>query len=407
MTTTTPVDPRSWFRWKPSEESPSVTFSREIMAAIRSHVLDSRGAAGGRGSETGGLLLGRHEASTGEFTIEGFEPIPLAAQSGFYSTTQSDLPFWRSRVQARRQTEQRFIGIYRSHTRPGLNVTSDDCSLVETVLPREEGIFLLVKPLSEKECVGALFHCDGGAVIDEASEGREFPLTGIAPVPRTRSRWWKAVIPLTAVLAGIAVALTVRAYRQPQGGENPVAAVQPEPVLASDSPFALHAERSGDMIHVSWNSSAPALRKAGGAVLTGTDGTSTTALHLSPRDIAAGFVNWKAMGTIVSFQMRIDPSGPSSPGDSAQTEDSAAAIKSSSASDEPKPISPRAASAPSGELKQPRRATAQFRPRSERVEPPALKPREQGRVKRAFDGFTSKASHLWPFHSASSEQRKR
>ncbi|HVW85692.1 MAG TPA: hypothetical protein VHB50_13480, partial [Bryobacteraceae bacterium] len=226
-----------YFRWQPAENSPAVLLSEAVMRVLRDQVT----ALPTRGSEIGGALLGNRDHATGEFTIEEFQPIEIEHAAGpAYILSESDVQLWRAAVTELRQKSPAFIGIYRSQARPGFHVTPEDCAMVERLLPFDKGVLLLVKPLSEKEAVGAMFLCDGGAVIDEAVNGREFPLAAPA---KPHTAWKRIALPLSALAAGIAAAIVF--HYAP--GENPL------PPLPPPSGLHLRTTRSGGNVRLNWD----------------------------------------------------------------------------------------------------------------------------------------------------------
>src|SRR5579884_4288422 len=139
------------FRWKPTEPGPEILLRWSVMSGIEAEVVEGFKALPKRGAEIGGALLG-HRGPHGEFLIDSWRPIPIEHRTGpSYILSEADLFAWAEFVKRARTGAQQFIGIYRSQTRPGLGVTPDDCAIVEKFLPREDGVLLIVKPLSVSE----------------------------------------------------------------------------------------------------------------------------------------------------------------------------------------------------------------------------------------------------------------
>ncbi len=351
-----------YFRWQPAPSLPAVQLRWAAMEGIQGGVIEGFKALPRRGAEVGGALLGHRNPDTGDFTIESFEPIPIEYESGpSYILSARDMDVWRDRIAELRKASPGFVGLYRSQTRPGLLVMPDDCARVEGFLPREEGVLLLIKPLSAFECVGAFFLCDGGAVLDEAIADRQFPFGApagvtrpspakkaseepaaapaagvetVAPAaaPHPQRKRLSPWIPITAATVGIGLALLFH-YRQNLAAENPITATAP-PV---------------------------------------------------PQQIAQPVV-----------QTPPPEAEPAAPPETAPN--SGKPINSSSDRPIQKPVRRPAASPPAGN---------EYVDPSHRFEVKTGAQPQPGRVKRAFNGIKSKASHIWPFRPAKPAQQTR
>jgi hypothetical protein len=102
-------------------------------------------------------------------------------------------------------------------------VATEDSILIEHVMPRGDGVLLLVKPLSDRECVGSFFPFQQGIVTDGSTPSREFPF-GVRPL----SRW----IVISAIAAGIAAAGVLH-YISEAPEENPLVFRSKPPVALS------------------------------------------------------------------------------------------------------------------------------------------------------------------------------
>lgn len=200
------------------------------MEDIKAHVIRGFKSLPKRGAEIGGVLLGSLDSETGEIAIEGFEPMQIEYRFGpSWIPSDSDYDRWNDWVRALREASPRIVGICRSQTRPGLRVAIEDNDLIQHVMPGSDGVLLIVKPLSERECVGAFFPFVQGTVVDGTTPSREFPfgaarrpaeplaLERKPPKPLPLSRW----IVITAIAAGIAAAGALH-YVSETTVENPV-----------------------------------------------------------------------------------------------------------------------------------------------------------------------------------------
>ena len=230
----------SYHRWHPPSGSPRVSIALQTMDDIKNHAIRGyrslrKSPLPKRGAEIGGVLLGSLDPATGEIVIDAFEPMQIEYRSGpSYIPSADDYARWPDWVLALREASPRIVGICRSHTRPGLRVATEDSILIEHVMPRGDGVLLLVKPLSDRECVGSFFPFQQGMVTDGSTPSREFPFGARQPVelparkPQPLSRW----IVISAIAAGIAAAGVLH-YMSEAPEENPLVFRSKPPVALS------------------------------------------------------------------------------------------------------------------------------------------------------------------------------
>jgi hypothetical protein len=254
------------------------------MEDIKTHVIRGYKSLPGRGAEIGGVLLGSFDPGTGdpatrEIVIDAFEPMQIDYRSGpSYIPSADDYAQWRDWVLALREASPRIVGICRSHTRPGLRVATEDGNLIGQVMPGGDGVLLLVKPLSDRECVGAFFPFRQGIVTDGSTPSREFPFGARQPVelparkPQPLSRW----IVISAIAAGIAAAAVLH-YMTEAPEENPLV-FQSKP--RSKPPAAYPINSSSDTRETKPSPAAPASAQTGGDAIKSQ--RTSQATHLWP-----------------------------------------------------------------------------------------------------------------------------
>jgi protein TonB len=135
------------------------------------------------GAEVGGLLLGRIESKAwNKVTIEGFTPVSCEYESGsLYHLSKSDKDLLQKQLFRWQRGPGRnlyVVGFYRSHNREDFSLDGEDVSLAKEFFSDSAGVFLLIKPVGQRDRVGGLFLCDEGHV------GRECNL--IFPFSRSR-----------------------------------------------------------------------------------------------------------------------------------------------------------------------------------------------------------------------------
>ena len=375
----------SYHRWQGARGGPIVLMADGIISDIRDHIFTGFRASPRPGAEMGGALLGAISADGREIVVDEFEPLQIEHKFGTpYILSENDYAQWHQWLRALRQAFPRLVGICRSHTRPGLRVAPEDNLLIKQFMAGEQGVLLLVKPLSDRDCVGALYPFSNGQILNGATTSEEFPF-GSAPrdiaaadspaVPKSRP--W---IPITAVIAGMGAALALHCSSD-SSRENPVssaaphasvqypkaAVAKPPAVTASDTTPALYddGERSGRTRKLEDDeSSVPPPKPT---------------------------VKWS-----------VPPPGAPPAATTAKVENPPPGINSSSEKTEAKPATSTRASAAS-EDQDSVRVRARLAPAHQ--EPAtAIRSQGQGRFRRMVDGLTTKATHLWPFHSDKQEQ---
>ena len=198
------------------------------MDEIKAHTIRGFRSLPKRGAEIGGVLLGSRNPQDGEILIDSFEPIQIEYLSGpSYIPSDADDARWHDWICALREASPSIVGVCRSHTRPGLRATAEDNDLIQRIMPQSDGVLLIVKPLSDRECVGAFFPFVQAVVTDGATPSREFPFGAAAEPPepekpklRPLSRW----VTVSAIAAGIAAATAAHYLKEP-AADNPLAGV--------------------------------------------------------------------------------------------------------------------------------------------------------------------------------------
>ncbi|HKD07835.1 MAG TPA: hypothetical protein VKB79_18190 [Bryobacteraceae bacterium] len=371
---------RQAYVWPAAEGTPAIVIGRPVMDEIRAHVLAGYRSVSGRGLEVGGALIGHFETdpATGgrRVTIEGYEPVDISHQNGpSYIFSEEDAQRWRDWIAALRHATPSLVGICRSHTRPGLRVAPEDAQLIRAFVGGGDGALLLVKPLSDRECVAAFFPFIRGIVIDGNTTSREFPF-GDSSLPepahaaisvaRSRTKPISKWVMISAVAAGVTAALIMH-YLPAFRDEVPVSQSRP-PVAAPT--LGLRGERMGDSIRVSWNRAAvtPAVE----ATLIVTERNTRTASRLTPADRQRGYIDWRPKAQVTGFELTIAKPGGTPAVESLRVVNPTYPINSYSHKSQTKPAGEGRASAPaeSGEdppddaSRPPGSAGAQLAPKS-------------------------------------------
>jgi hypothetical protein len=351
---------RQPYVWAAADGIPAIVIGRRVMDEIRVHVLAGYSSVPGRGPEVGGALLGHVEADpeTGvrRIVVEGYEPVDINHRTGLsYIFSEQDARHWRDWIAALRHATPSLVGICRSHTRPGLRVAPEDPDLIQTFVGDADGVLLLVKPLSHRECVAAFFPFIRGFVIDGRTTSREFPF-GDSSLPESPQPQAPAAAPektpiskwaiISAIAAGVAAALLLH-YLPAARDDAPVAETH-APVTTT---LSLKGERVGNSIRVEWNRAAVPPTAEGTLVVT--ERNNRSVLRLTPADRARGYIDWHPGSPSTGFELTIAKPGGIPTIESLRVVNPAYPINSYSHKSETKPPAARRASAPAEGDEQP------------------------------------------------------
>jgi hypothetical protein len=239
------TDPdRLEYLWNPKESPISVRLGAELIGRLEKESLDIFRAITNRGSEIGGLLLGRVVQGRPSIVIvEDFEPVACGYTLGpTFLLSGDEQQRMREAISQRKPGDEiQVVGFFRSNTRPVLSMAEEDSVLLDRLFPEDHHIFLLTKPFSRKPCQGAIFVREDRKFQGEASH-LEFPfskaelekLGQLEPAIRVASGGASRVTPIRPPAPPSApeppkpVAMAPPVQSQPEP-PKPVAPVIPEP----------------------------------------------------------------------------------------------------------------------------------------------------------------------------------
>jgi hypothetical protein len=340
--------PADHYLWEIADKGVSVRLHYDVVDRLLLDVMHGYGLVPRRGAEVGGLLLGSAEQSGDRtiVTINDFRPVPCEHQRGpSFLLSESDRSRFQEACQHWRKGAERrdyAVGFYRSHTREGLGLASDDLDLFDKYFPGHSDVILLVKPFATRASVAGFFFREGSGMRTDASY-LEFPfrrrelggtLTGeIAPAAEsTRESFPLDVEPPRQLSAAAAVATQPPA--EPRGpvrrqagwtwiplsfvflligvvlGFQAAGTIRMRSDSAAAAPFslALRATPSGDSLHVKWDRQAPAIRAAKKGALLITDGDYSRTVDLDLGQLRNGSVIYRHLSDRIIFRLEIFPS---------------------------------------------------------------------------------------------------
>src|SRR5215831_5762739 len=170
----TPVLPS--FTWTVPQKPVAVQIPFAIIDKLEKEAVESFRSLTSRGSEIGGLLFGSvAPGNPAVVTVENYEPVPCEYTGGpLYHLTSAELAKLDRLVEQRRAAGVVAVGFYRSHTRKGLSLDSDDLALLDSRFAGPNDIALVVRPSATKASMAGIFIREDGKVQGETSP-LEFP----------------------------------------------------------------------------------------------------------------------------------------------------------------------------------------------------------------------------------------
>ncbi|MGE5568478.1 MAG: energy transducer TonB [Rhodospirillales bacterium] len=163
------------YLWEVPNKAVSIQISLDVIDRIEREVIDSFKAITKRGSEVGGILLGRI-AHAGKRTVfvENYESIPCDyARGPLYLLAEPDKERLREALRRLKSSPLAVVGFFRGNTRKELVLDDDDLALAQEFFSDPNQVFLLVKPFAMKPSTGAFFFWEDGQL--QAESYLQFP----------------------------------------------------------------------------------------------------------------------------------------------------------------------------------------------------------------------------------------
>lgn len=167
-----PISASSYYLWEAAGKSVSVRLNLDVIDRLCSDVNSKFTDLTGRGSEIGGILLGRMtNASKRTFFIEDYELIACDYNDGplFSLSDEAKSRMVEQLLRLKTSSGHSILGFFRSHTRKNLSLTEHDLSLIRDYFAGPETVFLLIKPFATKPSLAGFFIWEDGEIQTEQS----------------------------------------------------------------------------------------------------------------------------------------------------------------------------------------------------------------------------------------------
>ena len=170
----TPPSPQ--YLWEVPQKPVSVRIPFSLIDRLEREAVENFRSLTSRGSEIGGLLVG--DVSSGSPTvvsIADYDLIPCDYSRGpLYRLSDADMGRFEQAIQQRLAAGRGIAGFFRSHTRKGVSLDSDDLAFFQARFRDPHNIALLVRPFATKASTAGIFIWENGKVNGETSY-LEFP----------------------------------------------------------------------------------------------------------------------------------------------------------------------------------------------------------------------------------------
>lgn len=336
-----------YYVWEVPGKPVIVRLHLDVVDRLLSEVMRGFGAVPKRGAEVGGVLIGTIEpGDVAVVRIEDFEPVECEYKRGpSYLFSDEDAAAFADACRRWKPDTGKpayAVGMYRSHTRDGMSLASEDLELMEKFFPSASDVALLVKPYGTKVSLAGFFIRENGAFPETTP--LEFPfrrreLSGEEPPPRrsmierrprarparieedeefalpepppaigtayavtvpARSRLRSSVwLPLSFVflLFGIALGMMIAFSRGPGLSRADV----------QDFSLGLSVSKQDDNLAVKWDPQAAAIHRAQRGVLIIEDGSYTKPVDLDKALLQNGSIIYRNSSSTVRFQLVVYP----------------------------------------------------------------------------------------------------
>src|ERR1017187_692274 len=164
------------YLWEVPQNPVSVRIPFSLIDRLEREAVENFRSLTSRGSEIGGLLVG--DVSSGSPTvvsIADYDLIPCDYSRGpLYRLSDADMGRFEQAIQQRLAAGRGIAGFFRSHTRKGVSLDSDDLAFFQARFRDPHNIALLVRPFATKASTAGIFIWENGKVNGETSY-LEFP----------------------------------------------------------------------------------------------------------------------------------------------------------------------------------------------------------------------------------------
>ena len=166
----------SFYLWEVAQKPVSVLLPMPLIDRLEHDVVEAFRSLSSRGSEIGGLLLGKASAGGAiVVTVDDYELIDCDYSRGpLYRLSDADTGRFEQAIEKHSVGNgPRVLGFFRSHTRKGLVLDAEDVAFFQPRFREPHHIALLVRPFATKASTAAIFIRENGHLSETSL--LEFP----------------------------------------------------------------------------------------------------------------------------------------------------------------------------------------------------------------------------------------
>jgi len=232
--------PAPAYLWAPPQKLLSVSIPLAVIDQLEREAVESFRSLSSRGSEIGGILFGTAPGgSPAAVIVESYQAVECDYSGGpLYRLTEAELARLDRAIEQRLASGVRAVGFYRTHTRKGLSLDTDDLALFNSRFTDPHHIALLIRPAATKVSMAGIFFSEDGVIHGDAS-CLEFPFRSSQheAAPRTDNLYDGAVAgPRSVTAAAAQPKPVIRAQIVPIASRREIAPEVPPPPAVQAAP---------------------------------------------------------------------------------------------------------------------------------------------------------------------------
>jgi len=174
-----------YLNWAPEDSPVAIHMSLGAVDGIAYDVLEALEASPRHDMEVGGLLLGRVTGGANTVWIERYQRIPCVHSFGphFILSEPDTAALEEAATRIFETRDMSVVGLYRTHTRPGLQLEESDFDLMRRYFSDPSDLMLLVKPGKANNLFAQFYRFTPGGGAQPV--GDRFPFRGSVVTPDT------------------------------------------------------------------------------------------------------------------------------------------------------------------------------------------------------------------------------
>ena len=301
-----------------------VHYPPDLLRTLAAETVEGMAAIPRGGIEVGGVLYGNHIGNA-EITIIESRRLDCEYKMGpSFTLSPKDEQRLHELIHAPEHDPGlvglEAVGWFHSHTRSGIYLSDEDCTLHERFFPEPWQVALVFRPEPLKSTRAGFFFREAGGSMRVTSSYREFEVAGRKRAP-TPFHVDPSPAPVTTALVqeDLAVAAEPAVRAEPPrswralwvvGVLGLIAALVGflllRPRLPRDTDVALRMTAARGVVFLEWNPQSPAVAQAAAGQLDVEDGENPRlAIQLRPEDLRAGRVSFVPHSSQLHARLRL------------------------------------------------------------------------------------------------------